>query len=141
MWKAPKHIFSRFAPFHTPPEQRNCRIVTFITVYHIEHIFARKRQENESSLSNSNKLESLGNKILLEKKINIRASDYRFTDKKKYYEGFTNDKGQYKEGTKIVELQGFAKNKADYTESDIDSRQESIIDTFVDFLKQNNLTK
>ena len=111
------------------------------SVYEIEHIFARKRQENESSLSNSNKLESLGNKILLEKKINIRASDYRFTDKKKYYEGFTNDKGQYKEGTKIVELQGFAKNKADYTESDIDSRQESIIDIFVEFLKQNNLTK
>ena len=80
-------------------------------------------------------------KILLEKKINIRASDYRFTDKKKYYEGFTNDKGQYKEGTKIVELQSFAKNKADYTETDIDSRQESIINTFVEFLKQNNLTK
>ena len=119
----------------------NQPLLSLESVYEIEHIFARKRQENESSLSNSNKLESLGNKILLEKKINIRASDYRFTDKKKYYEGFTNDKGQYKEGTKIVELQGFAKNKVDYTESDIDSRQESIIDTFVDFLKQNNLTK
>ena len=119
----------------------NQPLLSLESIYEIEHIFARKRQENENSLSNSGKLESLGNKVLLEKKINIRASDYRFTDKTKYYKGFTNDKGQYKEGTKIVELLGFANNKSDYTESDIDSRQEAIIDTFIEFLKQNNLTK
>ena len=78
---------------------------------------------------------------MLEKKINIRASDYRFEDKKKYYEGFINDKGQKKEGTKIVELQNFAKNKTDYTESDINARHDLIIDTFIDFLKQNDLLK
>lgn len=44
----------------------------------IEHVFSRKRQENERSLTDKNNLESLGNKILLEKSINIRASDYRF---------------------------------------------------------------
>ena len=81
------------------------------------------------------------NKALLEKKINIRASDYRFEDKKKYYKGFTNDKGQKKEGTKIVELQDFATNKTDYTEADITSRHDLIIDTFIDFLKQNHLLK
>jgi len=57
----------------------------------IEHIFSRKRQENERSLTDKKSLESLGNKALLEKSINIRASDYRFADKKKYYIGFTND--------------------------------------------------
>ena len=62
------------------------------TVFEIEHIFARKRQENEKSLSSTKKLESLGNKALLEKKINIRASDYRFEDKKKYYEVFVSPK-------------------------------------------------
>lgn len=72
----------------------NQPLLSLESVYEIEHIFARKRQENENSLSNSGKLESLGNKVLLEKKINIRASDYRFTDKTKYYKGFTNDKGQ-----------------------------------------------
>lgn len=41
-------------------------------------------------------MESLGNKSILEKKINIRASDYRFSDKIKYYQGFTTNKGKKK---------------------------------------------
>ena len=45
----------------------------------------------------------MGNKALLEKRINIRAFDYRFSDKK-YYEGFTNSKGQVKAETGGVEL-------------------------------------
>lgn len=116
-------------------------LLSLESVFEIEHIYARKRQENEHTLSNSNQLESLGNKAILEKKINIRASDYRFEDKKKYYLGFTNDKGQKKEGSKIVELQNFASNKTDFTEEDINSRHDLIIDTFIDFLKQNNLLK
>ena len=55
------------------------------TNFDIEHIFARKRQENDKSLSNLKILEALGNKILLEDNINIRASDYRFIDKVKYF--------------------------------------------------------
>lgn len=109
--------------------------------FEIEHIFAKKRQENEKTLSNSNLLESLGNKSILEKKINIRASDSKFGDKKKYYEGFTNDKGQSKEGSKIIELQNLAKNKYDFTESDINARHDEIIDSFIGFLKQNDLLK
>ena len=58
----------------------------------------------KGTLLDPNNVESLGNKALLEKRINIRASDYRFDDKKKYYEGFTNTKGQAKEGTGIIEL-------------------------------------
>lgn len=116
-------------------------LLSLESIFEIEHIFARKRQENEKSLSNLNQIEFLGNKAILEKKINIRASDYRFEDKKKYYLGFTNDKGQKKDGTKIVELQDFAKNKTDFTETDINARHDLIIDSFVDFLKQNDLLK
>ena len=72
--------------------------------FEIEHIFARKRQENEKSLSNPRSLESLGNKVLLEKRINIRAADYKFQDKIKYYVGFENSRKQKREGTKIKEL-------------------------------------
>ena len=110
------------------------------TVFEIEHIYARKRQENENSLSNVKQLESLGNKALLEKKINIRASDYRFEDKKKYYKGFKNDKGLEKIGTKVVELVKLADSKTDYTDADITDRHDLIINAFVDFLKNNNLS-
>jgi len=92
----------------------------------IEHIFSRKRQENEGSLTDKNRLESLGNKILLEKNINIRASDYRFSDKKKYYNGFTNDKGKYKAGTQNTELVMMAEQKDDFCEEDIVVRKKAI---------------
>lgn len=106
----------------------------------IEHVFSRKRQENERSLTDKNNLESLGNKILLEKSINIRASDYRFSDKKKYYNGFTNDKGKYKEGTRNTELVMMAKQKDDFCEEDIVTRKKAIIDAFIGYLEQNMLT-
>ena len=41
---------------------------------------------------------------VLEKRLNIRASDYRFVDKVKYYKGFTTANGQEKNGSQIVEL-------------------------------------
>lgn len=106
----------------------------------IEHIFSRKRQENEGSLTDKKRLESLGNKILLEKNINIRASDYRFSDKKKYYNGFTNDKGKYKAGTQNTELVMMAEQKDDFCEEDIVVRKKAIIDAFIGYLKQNKLT-
>ena len=118
---------------------KNQPLLSLESVFEIEHIFARKRQEHENALSNTNLLESLGNKSILEKRINIRASDYRFGDKKKYYKGFTNAKGQNKEGSKIIELQNFAKNKNDFTEADITARHDEIIDAFIGFLKQNDL--
>ena len=114
---------------------------TLSTNFDIEHIFARKRQENDKTLTNTKNLEALGNKVLLEDKINIRASEYRFIDKVKYYKGFTNDKGQYKEGTIISELINLAITNEDFTEQNIVKRTEDITNEFINFLKQNNLIK
>ena len=107
--------------------------------FDIEHIFAKKRQENDKSLRNIKSLESLGNKVLLEEKINIRAADYRFSDKLKYYQGFVNDKGQQKEGTIIVELIDFVKSKSDFTEKDILEREQQIINQLILNLKELKL--
>ena len=107
--------------------------------FDIEHIFAKKRQENDKSLTNIKSLESLGNKVLLEEKINIRAADYRFSDKLKYYQGFVNDKGQQKEGTIIVELIEFVKSKLDFTEKDILEREQQIIKKLILNLKELKL--
>lgn len=105
----------------------------------IEHIFPRKRQENESALEDSRSLEALGNKALLEKRINIRASDYRFEDKKKYYTGFTTDKGKVKEATKNDELIIMAKGMDDFAETDIKKRTKDIFDGFINYLADNDL--
>ena len=111
------------------------------TSFEMEHIFAKKRQENDKSLINIRNLESLGNKSLLEEKINIRASDYRFADKTKYYQGFTNDKGQVKQGTIIAELKKLPTINVDFTEQDIENRNKEIIEGFLNFLKANALIK
>ena len=105
----------------------------------IEHIYPKKRQEMECSLSDKNYLEKLGNKALLEENINIRASDYRFKDKAKYYEGFTNDKGVYKNGTQDIELLELSKSYEDYTEENILNRTEKIIKCFIDFVNGQEL--
>lgn len=76
---------------------------------------------------------------MLEKKINIRASYYRFSDKVSYYKGFTNKRGQEKEGTKVAELLKLAELKTDFTEVDIKNRNQTIIEAFLEFLRKNNL--
>ena len=105
----------------------------------IEHIYAKQRQELEKGLSDSSNIESLGNKAILEKRINIRAADYRFIDKKKYYSGFTTDRGQVKEPTKNNELLRMAKEKSDFTESDIIAREGIIFNEFISYLEKNDL--
>lgn len=105
----------------------------------LEHIFAKNRQNKEQSLSDARKLEQIGNKAILEKRINIRASDYRFVDKIKYYQGFTNGRNQVKEGTKNAELLDLSSTQTDFTEINIDNRNTTILDTFIDFIKQNGL--
>lgn len=109
--------------------------------FEIEHIFARNRQVNERSLQDPRNLETLGNKALLEKKINIRAADYRFADKKKYYEGFVNGRGQTKDGTMIHELVCLAQTATDFTEADIKERSLKIQTAFIAFLQLHNLLK
>lgn len=90
-------------------------------------------------MSDVRSLELLGNKALLEKRINISASDYRFVDKVKYYRGFINGRGQVKEGTKIYGLLEMAKTCSDYTEMDILQRNDGIFSTFLEFVRDNGL--
>ena len=117
----------------------NQPLLSLETVFEIEHIYARNRHDKENSLTNPNNVESLGNKVLLEKRINIRAADYRFEDKKKYYQGFTNAKGQSKDGTGIMELLTLTSTSTDFTETDIENRYDSIMKAFIEYLKANDL--
>lgn len=123
--------------FNNPNQQ----LLSIKDNYQIEHIYAKNRQNNDLGLDDSKLVESLGNKSLLEERINIRASDYKFEDKKKYYLGFTNGRGQYKEGTNIADLKEIAADYNDFTGEDIKNRYNDIIDNFIDYLKSNNLIK
>lgn len=123
---------------YTMPDQA---VYSLETPLEIEHIYARNRNEKENSLTDPRSVELLGNKALLEKKINIRASDYRFSDKVTFYRGFINKRGQKKEGTKVVELLRLAETKTDFTEADIKNRNSQIIDAFLDFLRKNGLER
>ena len=119
------------------------KLLEIETRFDIEHIFPRNRQNigEENILVNIENLESLGNKSLLEKKINIRASDYRFKDKIKYYKGYVNNRDQKKEGTNIEELLNFANTLDDFVEENIESRKEMIINKFIDYLEAYKLLK
>lgn len=108
-------------------------------LFDIEHIFPRGRQDKEHSLTDAAYLDMLGNKSLLEQRINIRASDYRFGDKVKYYLGYTSSSGQAKEGTRIQELVMLANQSSDFTESDIKARNELILTTFISYLQDHEL--
>lgn len=116
-------------------------IPSLTTNFEIEHIFAKKRQENDKTLTNIKNLESLGNKSLLESRINIRASDYKFDDKIKYYRGFVNDKGENKEGTMIAELKEIKNKYSTFSENDIELRNQEIINKFISFVEENNILK
>ena len=101
----------------------------------IEHILPKKRQELHNVLNNPAALEFLGNKSLLERGINIRASDCRLIDKKIYYLG----DGKSKPATFNLELRGLAETHDDFTEADILDRNEKIFDAFINYLRGNNL--
>lgn len=108
------------------------------TKLHLEHIYAKKRHELHP-LNNPDLLETLGNKSLLEGRINIRASDYRFADKKKFYLGKASNGNFINDGTFNRELRSLAEDLDDFTETDIIERNEEIFDAFVDYLRENNL--
>ena len=107
-------------------------LLSIETKFEIEHIFSRNRQKLEGLLKSEKTLELLGNKVLLEKKINIRASDYRFADKKKHYRK-----------SKIAELVEFSYDSGtqDFVETDIIRRNNDILEGFVQYLKDTNLLK
>ena len=122
-------------------ENKNQKLISLDNVFEIEHIYARKRQDVDKGTTIEN-LELLGNKSLLEKRINIRAAEYKFDDKKKYYIGFTTDKGIRKDGTQIAELVELAnENNLNFNEADLLERNNRIIEKFIESLKENNLTK
>ncbi len=104
------------------------------TRFDIEHIYPSRRM-TECPLKNYDNFESLGNKSILEKRINIRASDYRFNDKIRYYLGETG-KGN---PTKIADLKHLAESLKDFTEETIENRTQQIFNSFISYLDQNSL--
>lgn len=110
-------------------------------LFEIEHIYAKNRQDTDGGLVDKKNLERLGNKSLLEKSVNIRVSDFRFEDKVKKYKGYMNDKGKHIEGTKIQDLLTIDDTYTDFNENDIITRNNLIIDTFINYLDSENLFK
>lgn len=107
----------------------NQELVPIETIFETEHIYARNRYPMPDNV------EAIGNKSLLEKKINIRASDYKFQDKAKYYLGQIKGKTP----TKIYELLEMASSRQDFSTEDISIRNEEIIKSFMKFIRENNL--
>ena len=113
-------------------------VVPAETNLEIEHIYSKKRQESSRGITHK-ELESLGNKDLIEKTINIRAADYKFEDKIKYYKGYATSSGRKKDGTIDAELLHIANTHKDFTKDDIDKRNDLIIDSFVSALEKAGL--
>lgn len=105
--------------------------------FDIEHIYSRQRQKMEHGLSNNKLLDSLGNKILLEKSINIKASDYHFADKKKFYTGEMR-RGDNKHPSIIAEFHEITK-LPDFTEDTIIHRNQRIVNRFIAYLANEHL--
>ncbi|CAM5452894.1 DUF262 domain-containing protein [Alcaligenes faecalis] len=106
-------------------------------VLHLEHIYSKKRQEMESGLETEGNIDSLGNKVLLESFINIKASDYRFEDKKKIYSG-EQRRSNLKDPSKIFEIKEII-NYKDFEERQIVERSEKILEKFFGFLRSEDL--
>lgn len=120
---------------YSNPEQP---LMDIDTTLELEHIYARKRNELSPLVKKTN-LDALGNKAILEKRVNIRAADYNFAVKKKHYEGYVDGNGKTKEGTQVRELVDMGRDKDDFTEADIEERTARIIDAFVGYLDEAEL--
>lgn len=97
--------------------------------FQIEHIFAKNRSLYENTKIDEAIIESIGNKVLLEKRINIRASDYRFEDKRENF---------YKNNSQIAEITELSKFKK-FDKDEIIARKNKIFETFSDSLKNHKL--
>ena len=115
----------------------NQELLNVNEILHLEHIYSKKRQDMERGLKSQRSLDSLGNKILLEASINIRASDYRFDDKKKIYGGALR-RGKNKDSSKVYEISELISCK-EFEESQINERTGLVLDKFFDFLRKEEL--
>lgn len=116
------------------PEQQ---LLGLNEIFHLEHIYPKKRQEMEEGLKAESSLDLLGNKVLLESSINIKASDYRFEDKKKIYSG-EQRRGNNKEPSKIAEIAELI-GYDEFEEKQIIDRNKKILDKFFEFLQREEL--
>lgn len=104
--------------------------------FQIEHIYATKRAELYP-LKNQNNVDALGNKSILERAINIPASCYPFQDKAKYYNGKLGRGGK----TTIQELLDISQKLNDFSEGNIEERNDKIINAFVSYLEEYDLVR
>ena len=117
-------------------ENPNQKLLSLDNTLQIEHIFSKKRSEIEG-IKDDKLIELLGNKILLEKSINIAASDYHFQDKKSFYLGEkrrddSNKPSEISEIQDIIEL-------PDFREEQIIERNNNILNKFFTSLKEENI--
>ena len=81
---------------------------------------------------------SLGNQTLLEEKVRSSLSSTQdFSVKRSYYSGIASIR---KPGTQIFEIQEISR-KSSFNSNDIKQRNKKILDSFIAFIEQNNLTK
>lgn len=100
--------------------------------YDIEHIYAKKLYDDIGGLEDKKTLELLGNKSLLEKRINVRVSDNWFEVKCTMKNGYN--------ASVIKEMQEMADNYGKrFEEKDILSRNKMIHEAFLKFLKTNGI--
>lgn len=118
--------------------KENQQLLSLKEPLQIEHIFAKKRAEI-NGISDKNLIESIGNKIILESSINIKASDFEFDVKKDFYLG-KKRRGSSKEPSKIAEIIDLT-NLDKFDENEIIERKSRIIDNFIEKLKSENLLK
>ena len=112
------------------------RVLPIDTALEIEHIYSVRRNKIRP-LRSRGLLDSLGNKSLIEKRINIRASDYNFSDKRLCYQGMTEGSNTIvKEPTQIRDLYTLAVNNADFTENQIVQRNNKIHQALQSYLEK-----
>lgn len=109
------------------------------TEFDIEHIIARRKGKIKQIPEDV--IDKLGNKSLLEKNINIRASDLEFNEKIKEYQ-----KTEIQDLRKLCQKP--TRDNIDFFNADnkyliktIQRRTNLILDTFIKYLKSENLLK
>ena len=117
-------------------ENPNQQLLSLDENLQIEHIYSRKRSEINREISDKH-LESLGNKIMLEKTINVRASDFHFDDKKDFYMGIKT-RDEVGEPSKIAEFKDLVKFKK-FEENEIENRENQIFNLLSTELKNEKM--